>query len=66
MRTLQSVAQRAHNDALAASRRAIAAGDLAKAERWMKLANQHYRAFASAQKHAEMWRERLRKREGRS
>ncbi len=41
---LITVAERVHRDALIATRRAIRAGDLAKAERWMKLAERYNRA----------------------
>ena len=41
---LVTQAERAHLEALAATRRAIREGDLVKAERWMKLAERHNRA----------------------
>ena len=41
---LITAAERAHLDALIATRRAIRAGDLVKAERWMKLAERYNRA----------------------
>ncbi len=41
---LLTAAERAHMEALRAARRAIRAGDLVTAERWMKLAERHTRA----------------------
>ena len=45
---LITAAERAHLDALIATRRAIRAGDLVKAERWMKLAERYNRASAES------------------
>lgn len=45
---LITAAERAHLQALIAARRAIRAGDLVKAERWMKLAERHNRASAES------------------
>ncbi len=36
--------EQAHYDAMAAVRRAIRAGDLVKAERWLKLAERYWKA----------------------
>jgi hypothetical protein len=54
--TLVSPAEDAHHHALAASRRAIRAGDLVKAERWMRLAERHYRCGLLAERAAYDWR----------
>ncbi len=43
MKDLFTAVERAHHEALANARRAIRAGDLAKAERWMKLSDLHWR-----------------------
>lgn len=53
---LLTQSERAHGEALAAARRAIRAGDLAKAERWMKLAERHYRCGEYARAEATRWR----------
>lgn len=50
-------AEHAHADALAASRRAIRSGDLAAAERWMKLAERHWRCLLHASRQDDLTRE---------
>jgi hypothetical protein len=44
--------EQAHRDALAAYRRATRAGDLAKAERWLRCAERHYRLIEHARRDA--------------
>jgi hypothetical protein len=57
MKTLVTMAERAHYDALCAARRAIRAGDLTKAERWMKLAHIHWQDAELARQEAERLRQ---------
>lgn len=52
MRTVQ-VNERAHRDALAAYRRAVRAGALSQAERWLKCAERHYRLTELARRDAD-------------
>jgi hypothetical protein len=40
-----------HAQALSAFRRAVRAGDIALAERWMRIVERHYRIMAHAEKH---------------
>jgi hypothetical protein len=54
--TLMNAAENAHLHALAAARRAIRAGDIVLAERWMRLAERHYRCAEHAQRQAYKWR----------
>ena len=42
MKALHTAAEMIHSEALAAARRAIRAGDLVKAQHWMKLAHLHW------------------------
>lgn len=49
-------AEDAHHHVLAAARRAIRAGDLVRAERWMRLAERHYRCNEMAMRQAHDWR----------
>ncbi len=51
---LITAAERAHLDALIATRRAIRAGDLVKAERWMKLAERYNRASVESRRQHDM------------
>ena len=55
---LVTAAEQAHQEALAAMRRAIRAGDLVKAERWLKLVERHYRCADYARDEAARWRKR--------
>ena len=50
--------EQTHQQALAAMRRAIRAGDLVKAERWLKLAERQYRLADYARDEAARWRKR--------
>lgn len=56
--TVHSAAERAYLDALAAARRAIRAGDIALAERWMKLSDHHWRCCERAHRAYEDRRKR--------
>jgi hypothetical protein len=40
-----------HGHALGAFRRAVRAGDIVLAERWMRIVERHYRVMAFAEKH---------------
>jgi HD superfamily phosphodiesterase len=61
---LITTAERAHLDALTATRRAIRAGDLVKAERWMKLAERYSRSSVEIyRQHDERVAERVVQRE---
>ena len=51
--TVVEISEQAHLDALAAYRRALRAGDLAKAERWLRCAERHYRLKEQARRDAE-------------
>jgi hypothetical protein len=50
-----NAADTAHWHALAAARRAIRAGDIVLAERWMRLAERHYRCLEYSERAAERW-----------
>lgn len=60
MKTLYTAVEKAHYDALTNARRAIRAGDLAKAERWLKLSILHWKSSNAAQAEAAEIRTRLR------
>ena len=62
MPRLMTMAEQAHFDAMRASRRAIRAGDLAAAERWMKLARLHWKCAQDSRAELLRWRDH-RKRE---
>ncbi len=51
--TVIEVTEQAHRDALAAYRRCLRAGDLARAERWLRCAERHYRLKEHARRDAE-------------
>ena len=59
--SLTLASEKAHFDALAAARRAIRGGDLVAAERWMKLAERHWRLWEYACAQNERWLELRRK-----
>lgn len=61
--TVYTAAEMAHLQALAAARRAIRGGDIALAERWIKLSDHHWRCCERAERAFEKnrARERLRK-----
>ena len=58
---LRTGAERAHDEALSAMRRAIRAGDLAKAERWAKIAAHQYRNMEYMYVEASRWKARREK-----
>ena len=51
--TVIEATEQAHRDALAAYRRALRTGDLARAERWLRCAERHYRLKEHARRDAE-------------
>ena len=51
--TVIETTEQAHLDALAAYRRALRADDLARAERWLRCAERHYRLKEQARRDAE-------------
>lgn len=51
--TVIEATEQAHRDALAAYRRAVRTGDLARAERWLRCAERHYRLKEHARRDAE-------------
>jgi len=53
--TVISVAEGAHWHAMKAARRALRAGDIVLAERWMKLAERHYKCLEHVHHHAWLW-----------
>jgi len=55
-RILVLASQRAHAEALSAYRRAVRTGDLAKAERWLRCAERHYRLKEQARRDADEWK----------
>jgi len=57
--TLTTRAETAHSHALHGAYRAMRAGDLVKAERWMRLAERTYRLREHADKAALRWRKWL-------
>jgi hypothetical protein len=56
---LTTRAEMAHSHALDGASRAMRAGDLVKAERWMRLAERSYRLAEYADKAALRWRKML-------
>lgn len=56
---LTTRAEMAHSHALDGASRAMRAGDLVKAERWMRLAERSYRLAEYADKAALRWRKSL-------
>jgi hypothetical protein len=53
--TVTNVSEAAQMHALAAARRAIRAGDIVLAERWMRLAERHYKCLEHVHRHAWLW-----------
>jgi hypothetical protein len=51
--TVVEISERAHVDALFAYRRALRAGDLPRAERWLRCAERHYRLTEQARRAVE-------------
>lgn len=51
----------AHMDAIQAYRRAVRAGDLARAERWLRCAERHYRLREHARREARQWKDERRR-----